>query len=204
MPPRRAAGTPLGWLRTTGAASSWTPLCGSSSATATGPCRSRRSPARSASRARSSTACSTASAICSAPCWTARSGGRSPSWRAPCPRRRATRTRREFIIGAVRSMVEVVASDPDTWYPILLPPDGTPAVVRERIDRDRERVRAAVRGAAVLGARAARRPGGRRPRARVALAARRRRAVGPARAQRPGAVLRRAARGFVEGLLGTA
>ena len=47
----------------------------------------------------------------------------------------------EFLVGAVRSMVEVVASDPDTWYPILLPPDGTPKVVRERIDRDRERVR---------------------------------------------------------------
>lgn len=46
-----------------------------------------------------------------------------------------------FLVAAVRSMVGVVASDPDTWYPILLPPDGTPGVVRERIDRDRERVR---------------------------------------------------------------
>lgn len=47
----------------------------------------------------------------------------------------------EFVVGFVRSMVEVVANDPDTWYPVLLPPDGTPRVVRERIDRDRERVR---------------------------------------------------------------
>lgn len=47
----------------------------------------------------------------------------------------------EFLVAAVRSMVDVVAGDPDTWYPILLPPDGTPKVVRERIDRDRERVR---------------------------------------------------------------
>jgi AcrR family transcriptional regulator len=46
-----------------------------------------------------------------------------------------------FVVGFVRSMVEVVANDPDTWYPILLPPDGTPRVVRERIDRDRDRVR---------------------------------------------------------------
>jgi AcrR family transcriptional regulator len=47
----------------------------------------------------------------------------------------------QFIVGIVRSMVEVVARDPDTWIPILLPPDRTPKVVRERIDRDRERVR---------------------------------------------------------------
>jgi AcrR family transcriptional regulator len=47
----------------------------------------------------------------------------------------------EFIVGVVRSMVEVVADDPDTWIPILLPPDRTPQAVRDRIDRDRERVR---------------------------------------------------------------
>lgn len=47
----------------------------------------------------------------------------------------------EFVVGVVRSMVDAVAADPDTWRPILLPPDGTPSVVRERIDRDRERVR---------------------------------------------------------------
>jgi hypothetical protein len=34
-----------------------------------------------------------------------------------------------------------VARDPDTWRPILLPPDGTPKVVRERVDRDRDQVR---------------------------------------------------------------
>ena len=47
----------------------------------------------------------------------------------------------DFVVGMVRSMVEVVGRDPDTWHPILLPPDGTPDVVRERIDRDRELVR---------------------------------------------------------------
>jgi AcrR family transcriptional regulator len=47
----------------------------------------------------------------------------------------------EFVVGFVRSMVEVVGRDPDTWTPILLPPGRTPKVVQERIDRDRERVR---------------------------------------------------------------
>jgi AcrR family transcriptional regulator len=45
------------------------------------------------------------------------------------------------IVGAVRSFVAVVAGDPDTWRPILLQAAGTPEVVRERVDRDRERVR---------------------------------------------------------------
>lgn len=47
----------------------------------------------------------------------------------------------QFIVGIVRTMVDAVASDPDTWRPILLPADGTPDVVRARVDRDRERVR---------------------------------------------------------------
>jgi AcrR family transcriptional regulator len=47
----------------------------------------------------------------------------------------------EFVVGVVRAMVEAVIDDPDTWHPILLPADRTPKVVRERIDRDRERVR---------------------------------------------------------------
>lgn len=47
----------------------------------------------------------------------------------------------EFVVGVVRAMVAVVAGDPDTWIPILLPPDRTPKAVRERIDRDREGVR---------------------------------------------------------------
>lgn len=47
----------------------------------------------------------------------------------------------EFVVGFVRSMAEVVARDPDTWTPILLPPGRTPKVVQARIDGDRERVR---------------------------------------------------------------
>jgi AcrR family transcriptional regulator len=48
----------------------------------------------------------------------------------------------EFLVSAVRSLVDAVVGDPDTWRPILLPPDGTPEAVRARVDRDRERVRA--------------------------------------------------------------
>jgi AcrR family transcriptional regulator len=43
--------------------------------------------------------------------------------------------------GTIRDLVAMVAEDPDTWRPILLASDGTPALVRARIDRDREVVR---------------------------------------------------------------
>lgn len=71
---------------------------------------------------------------------------------APAGIKRPEEEEEDFIVGAVRSFVEVVAGDPDTWRPVLLPPDGTPRAVRERVDRDRERVReqlAAVVAAAV-------------------------------------------------------
>ncbi len=60
---------------------------------------------------------------------------------AALPAAPGDRDPREFVAGFVRSMVEVVGRDPDTWTPILLPPGRTPKVVQERIDRDRERVR---------------------------------------------------------------
>ena len=47
----------------------------------------------------------------------------------------------EFVVDAVRSFVEVVAGDPATWRPVLLPPEGRPPVVRERVERDRDGVR---------------------------------------------------------------
>ena len=47
----------------------------------------------------------------------------------------------EMIVGVVRRLVETVKADPLTWRPILLAPDGTPAEVRERIERDRDVVR---------------------------------------------------------------
>lgn len=47
----------------------------------------------------------------------------------------------DFLVGAAVRMIEAITSDPHTWRPILLAPDGTPGQVRERIDRDRDRVR---------------------------------------------------------------
>jgi AcrR family transcriptional regulator len=45
------------------------------------------------------------------------------------------------VAEATRRLIATVTSDPTTWRPILLVPHGTPAVVRERIDVDREGVR---------------------------------------------------------------
>ncbi len=44
------------------------------------------------------------------------------------------------IVDGVRAFLDAVARDPDTWRPILLPPEGTPRVVRERVASDRMRV----------------------------------------------------------------
>jgi AcrR family transcriptional regulator len=43
----------------------------------------------------------------------------------------------DVIVEGVRAFLTAVASDPDTWRPILLPPEGTPKVVRDRVARDR-------------------------------------------------------------------
>ncbi|MGH2954419.1 MAG: TetR/AcrR family transcriptional regulator [Solirubrobacterales bacterium] len=50
----------------------------------------------------------------------------------------------EFLVDAVRRMVETVSGDPLAWRPILAPPEGTPPAVRRRIDADRELVRARI------------------------------------------------------------
>ena len=47
----------------------------------------------------------------------------------------------EFLVNAAVRMIDAITDDPHTWRPILLAPNGTPDVVRARIDRDRERVR---------------------------------------------------------------
>ena len=47
----------------------------------------------------------------------------------------------EFLVGAAVRMIDAITADPHTWRPILLAPNGTPEIVRARIDRDRERVR---------------------------------------------------------------
>lgn len=46
-----------------------------------------------------------------------------------------------FVTLAIERLVTMLHEDPDTWRPILHPPDGMPASVRERIQADRERVR---------------------------------------------------------------
>lgn len=46
-----------------------------------------------------------------------------------------------FASEAVRRMSAMLREDPDTWRLILLTPGTTPAVVRDRIDADRERFR---------------------------------------------------------------
>jgi AcrR family transcriptional regulator len=63
----------------------------------------------------------------------------------------------ELIAVVARGLVETVKADPLTWRPILLAPEGTPADVRERIDRDRELVRR--RFQALLELAASARPG---------------------------------------------
>ena len=64
-----------------------------------------------------------------------------------------------FVAGAIRRLVAMVRDDPSTWRPILLAPASVPTEVRERIDADRERFRAALAelvtsGAPVVGPRA--------------------------------------------------
>jgi AcrR family transcriptional regulator len=46
-----------------------------------------------------------------------------------------------FLDRTIRDLAAMVAADPMTWRPIFLAYEGTPAVVRARIDRDREIVR---------------------------------------------------------------
>ena len=56
-----------------------------------------------------------------------------------------------FMAEAVRLLAERVAGDRLTWRPILLAPEGTPRAVRERIERDRELVRARIEGLLAAG-----------------------------------------------------
>lgn len=47
---------------------------------------------------------------------------------------------REDLIGALRGYLEAVAADPVTWRLVLIPPEGAPAVLRERIAAGRDAV----------------------------------------------------------------
>ena len=56
-----------------------------------------------------------------------------------------------FLLATVRALIGRVLADPDTWRPILVAGDGTPAVVRDRIDGDRDRIRAQIADLLAVG-----------------------------------------------------
>jgi AcrR family transcriptional regulator len=57
----------------------------------------------------------------------------------------------QLLIRGVRNFLEAVSSRPATWRIILLPPEGTPAIVRQHVERNRmltlEQIEAIVRRA---------------------------------------------------------
>jgi AcrR family transcriptional regulator len=53
---------------------------------------------------------------------------------------------RAQLIGALRSYLEAVEADPDTWRLVLMPPEGAPAVLRDRIAVGRSAVVAQMAG----------------------------------------------------------
>ena len=56
---------------------------------------------------------------------------------------------REKLLGAMRGYLEAVQADPATWRLVLMPPEGAPEVLRERVASGRAAVVAAL--AATLG-----------------------------------------------------
>jgi AcrR family transcriptional regulator len=46
----------------------------------------------------------------------------------------------DLFSGSVRRFLDAVASRPDTWRIILLPPEGTPAIVRDQVEQNRARL----------------------------------------------------------------
>jgi AcrR family transcriptional regulator len=48
--------------------------------------------------------------------------------------------RREALLAALRAYLETVRADPVTWQLVLMPPEGAPAILRERVARGREAV----------------------------------------------------------------
>jgi AcrR family transcriptional regulator len=46
----------------------------------------------------------------------------------------------DVFAGGVRRFLDAVASRPDTWRIILLPPEGTPAIVRNHVEDNRARL----------------------------------------------------------------
>ncbi len=50
----------------------------------------------------------------------------------------------ELFAAGVRRFLDAVASRPDSWRVILLPPEGTPAIVREQVEINRRVVQARI------------------------------------------------------------
>ena len=51
---------------------------------------------------------------------------------------------RRYLTGTISALIDMVTGDPLTWLPIFRAAVDTPAIVRSRIDRDRELVRARI------------------------------------------------------------
>jgi AcrR family transcriptional regulator len=51
---------------------------------------------------------------------------------------------REALLGGLRGYLEAVAADPATWRLVLMPPEGAPALLRERVAQGRAAVVAAL------------------------------------------------------------
>ena len=103
--------------------------------------RSRSTPWRAgrASRGPSSTTTSPRSARCWRPRWTARPRGRwASSW--PACRRPGSAERSELLLRRLEAYLEVVRADPVTWRLVLMPPEGAPLSLRDRITAGRRAI----------------------------------------------------------------
>ena len=57
----------------------------------------------------------------------------------------------EILSGSIRSVLDAIRANPETWRLILLPADGAPPEMRERITRHRERLVAQIEPMAAWG-----------------------------------------------------
>ena len=99
---------------------------------------------------------------------------------------RAADDQASMLLASLRGYLEAVRSDPDTWRLVLMPQEGAPASLRQRIAQGRDAVVA--RLALAIGARVRLRAPVARPRADRAHAVRLRRRGRAAAAHRPRAV----------------
>ena len=66
--------------------------------------------------------------------------------------------RRDVLLGAMRSYLEAVSTDPVTWRLVLMPPEGAPELLRTEIERGREMAVAQLAEVARTGLAPGRRP----------------------------------------------